>query len=196
MNKLFLFLVAAAVITVSSARATDAVYVRDSGTLAYTSATAVVAGDVVVVNSRIPAVAKYDIAVGDVGTVFTRGVWGFAKQVEQTFSLGQAVYWDVDANAYGTATGTGAVTTNAPDGLYLGYAVEASATNAVTLRVELNSNEQLGNKTLDNLAAISFGTWYLKRSGTNIVAGLPTSDPAVAGALWASNSAVHVSAGP
>jgi len=42
---------------------------------------------------------------------------------------------------------------------------------------------------------ISFGTSKLARSGNNIIATLPTSDPGVAGALYVADGAVKVSAG-
>ena len=42
---------------------------------------------------------------------------------------------------------------------------------------------------------VTFGTSKLARSGNNIVATLPTSDPAVAGALYVEGGAVKVSAG-
>ncbi len=42
---------------------------------------------------------------------------------------------------------------------------------------------------------ISFGTRTLTRNGNNIIASLPTSDPAVAGALWSNSGVVTVSAG-
>ncbi len=42
---------------------------------------------------------------------------------------------------------------------------------------------------------IAFGTSTLARNGNNIIATLPTSDPAVARALWIDSGAVKVSAG-
>ncbi|MCE5280331.1 MAG: DUF2190 family protein [Planctomycetaceae bacterium] len=42
---------------------------------------------------------------------------------------------------------------------------------------------------------ITFGTSKLVRSGNNVIATLPTVDPAVAGALWVDGVAVKVSAG-
>ncbi|MCE5327891.1 MAG: hypothetical protein LLG01_15905 [Planctomycetaceae bacterium] len=42
---------------------------------------------------------------------------------------------------------------------------------------------------------ITFGTSKLARSGNNVIATLPTVDPAVAGALWVDGAAVKVSAG-
>jgi hypothetical protein len=42
---------------------------------------------------------------------------------------------------------------------------------------------------------ITFGTSGLARSGNNIIATLPTSDPGVAGALYVTGGAVKVSAG-
>ena len=42
---------------------------------------------------------------------------------------------------------------------------------------------------------ITFGTSKLARSGNNIIATLPTSDPAVAGALWNDSGTLKVSAG-
>jgi len=42
---------------------------------------------------------------------------------------------------------------------------------------------------------VTFGTSKLARSGNNIIATLPTSDPGVAGALYVTSGAVKVSAG-
>lgn len=42
---------------------------------------------------------------------------------------------------------------------------------------------------------LTFGTAKLARSGNNIIATLPTSDPAEAGALWSDSGTVKVSAG-
>jgi len=46
-----------------------------------------------------------------------------------------------------------------------------------------------------NTKELTFGTSKLARSGDNIIATLPTSDPGVAGALWSDSGTVKVSAG-
>lgn len=59
----------------------------------------------------------------------------------------------------------------------------------------------VAGQTLSNSVAvpaggsISFGTATLTRNGNNIIAALPTSNPAVAGALWNDGGTVKVSAG-
>jgi len=53
----------------------------------------------------------------------------------------------------------------------------------------------VGTLNLADGAAITFGSRSLSRSGNNIIASLPTSDPGVAGALWNDNGTVKVSAG-
>jgi hypothetical protein len=57
-----------------------------------------------------------------------------------------------------------------------------------------------GTKTFSSVAiaaagVISFGTVTLTRSGNNLIAALPTTNPAVAGALWSDSGTVKVSAG-
>ena len=44
-------------------------------------------------------------------------------------------------------------------------------------------------------ASVTFGTRSLARSGNNIIASLPTSDPGVAGALYNDSGTLKISAG-
>lgn len=55
--------------------------------------------------------------------------------------------------------------------------------------------EAAADVTLAEDKGLTAGTATLVRSGNNLVATLPTTDPAVAGALWVDGVTVKVSAG-
>jgi hypothetical protein len=52
-----------------------------------------------------------------------------------------------------------------------------------------------GGVAVPDAGVLSFGTLTLTRSGNNLIAVLPSSDPHVAGALYVSSATVKVSAG-
>ncbi len=61
--------------------------------------------------------------------------------------------------------------------------------------VEITQVNINGELEMQAGAYISFGSRTLTRSGNNIIVSLPTSDPAVAGALWSNSGVLTVSAG-
>jgi predicted RecA/RadA family phage recombinase len=80
--------------------------------------------------------------------------------------------------------------------------VTLAANGAVTIGADkvLASHVKDGESLLVGVAVpdtkeVTFGTCKFARSGNNIIATLPSSDPAVAGALYVTGGAVKVSAG-
>jgi hypothetical protein len=65
-------------------------------------------------------------------------------------------------------------------------------TPATTFTGLITSN---GGVAIADTKELTFGTAKLARAGNNLVATLPTTDPAVAGALWNDSGTVKVSAG-
>lgn len=68
-------------------------FVKDGGTIPHTPGSDITAGDVVVLADKI-AVAKFDIASGDDGTLATVGVFNFEATDSTTYTQGTPVYWD------------------------------------------------------------------------------------------------------
>jgi len=144
--------------------------------------------------------AKAANASGDV-LVATEGDFLFAAPSGP--GTGIQVVGQILAGGNGTAMANQTVSAAGSTAEAIGVAVAPKSTSeeAVYCRI-LSRLSQLGLHaatvgTLDlaDGAAITFGSRSLSRSGNNIIASLPTSDPAVAGALWNDNGTVKVSAG-
>lgn len=106
----------------------QATFVHDGTTIDHTPASAIAAGEVVVLGN-VALVAKGPIEANRLGALATCGVFDFVKQSGVAFSVGDAIYWD-DNNNYANKTTTGA---------YVGIAVAAADANAGRVRGRLDS---------------------------------------------------------
>lgn len=105
-------------------------YIQDGKFLNYTNAvsTTVAGNGVVVLGSRI-GVAVADIAYNTVGALMMEGVHQLAKAAG-AITAGQVVYWDSAA---------GKITTESSANTVAGFAVEAAASAATTVKVKINA---------------------------------------------------------
>lgn len=101
----------------------------------YTPSVAVVAGQVVCVGNTL-GVAALPIAADAMGSLHTEGVGDGAK-VTGAWTDGQRIYWDPTGDPVGGTAGTGAFTTTAAGGKFVGYEVGAATSGATTGRFRL-----------------------------------------------------------
>jgi predicted RecA/RadA family phage recombinase len=83
----------------------------------------VVAGEVVVINDQLPAVAKSPASEGDLVSLTIEGVFEFDTEVE--ISQGERVYWDADDE----------VVTVSEDDLPLGVAMTDDVSGKVHVKI-------------------------------------------------------------
>lgn len=119
---------------------TPALLFSDDGTIDYTPVAAVTGGDVVVVGTVV-CVAPVDIAAAEKGCLQTEGIYKFPKTTD-TFTAGDAVYWDVDGNPVTGTAGTGAADSSAATGNLAGWATADAATGDSYVYVELNASKR------------------------------------------------------
>jgi predicted RecA/RadA family phage recombinase len=113
----------------------QAVFKQDPGTIDYTPASAVDAGDVVVTNGHV-RIAKRDIAANELGALAVEGIFDVVKD-NSNISDGNALYWDSNGDPVGGTAGTGAATTTASGNTFMGYAIAAAGVSATTVRMSL-----------------------------------------------------------
>ncbi|GIW56318.1 MAG: hypothetical protein KatS3mg082_2722 [Nitrospiraceae bacterium] len=108
----------------------QAIYVHEGGSIDYTPAADVAAGDVVV-QADLVGVAKLDIKAGQLGALAVDGVFDFAKALGAgtAIAVGAVVYWDDAANQ---------ATTTATGNKQVGKCVRAASDNDATVRVKLS----------------------------------------------------------
>lgn len=106
----------------------QATFVHEGGSIDYTPAADVAAGDVVVQVDLI-GVAKLDIKANKLGALAVCGVFDFTKLAALVLPVGTIVYWDDAAN----------VATNVAAGnKQLGKVVRAAAAADAAVRVRLS----------------------------------------------------------
>lgn len=175
----------------------QAVFHKSSDVIDYTPSGAVAAGQVVVVG-RLVGVSTRAIGANVLGALTIRGVFrDFVKDASDV-AAGDALYWDANGDPVGGTAGSGALTKTSTGNVFAGIALAAAGTTVGTTTVLLCSNDGLAAQTALAVAdesAVTFGTATLTRDGNNVIAALPTADPAVAGALWSDSGTVKVSAG-
>ena len=110
-------------------------FIQKGDVIDYTPSSAVESGEVVVIGSLV-GVAKTDIAASAEGAVAIEGVYEIPAATA-AITLGAAVYWDADGNPVGGTAGSGAATATSTDNTKMGYAVEAKASAAGTVKVKL-----------------------------------------------------------
>jgi predicted RecA/RadA family phage recombinase len=104
----------------------------DGKTIRHLAASAITAGDVIVVGEKV-CVAKHDIANGAYGTLSVQGSFEFPVDGATAFAAGAKVYWDVaDQEATEDAdTGTNKL---------IGYVTEAALAADVLCKCYLVNN--------------------------------------------------------
>ncbi len=132
---------------------TQAIYVQAGGAVDYTPVSAVVAGQVIVLDGRI-AIATRPIAAAALGALATTGIFKMVKKNEE-IAGGAAVYWDADGDPYGGDAGTGAITASAGGNTFAGYTgtVTAGATDA-TVDVALQGPNGASITIHESLSAV------------------------------------------
>lgn len=118
----------------------QAIFRNEADVVKYTPAAKVSAGNVVVLESSLVGIALYDIPASTLGALRLTGV-ADVVQAAVVFAVGAAVYWDADGDPVGGEAGTGAATTNAALGDFMGYALEVTEATDTTVQVALRSLE-------------------------------------------------------
>lgn len=111
-------------------------FLQSDGTMDYAPATTdVAAGDVVVVGSVV-GVVRYPIKVGELGSLAISGLVRVAK-TSAAITAGAPVYWNPSGNPQGGTEGSGASSTTAADGTFMGWATKAAGATDETATVRL-----------------------------------------------------------
>lgn len=132
------------------AQANKATLVQDAGSIDHTPASAVSAGDVVVIGDRV-AIARTDIAANRQGSLSDCGVYDVVKK-NGAISDGDDIYWDADGDPEGGTAGTGACSTDPSVGPLMGTAVKAALAADEKVRVRFQGDaqpERLSNEIAD-----------------------------------------------
>lgn len=107
----------------------------EDGAIDYTPSSAVLAGDVVVLNGII-GVAADSIAANEKGALQTEGVWRIPKSTG-VITRGLPVFWNATGNPDNGDVGSGAAN-QLGVGVYMGLAAEAAASGDDFAMVEIN----------------------------------------------------------
>ena len=107
-------------------------FVQDGKNLDYINSGATAIGylDVVAGTDRI-FIAAESIAPGELGSVYSEGVFEFPAKADDVFTFGQKLYYDA-TNGY--------ITSLATDHIYAGYATEAKAATVTTVNLKLSES--------------------------------------------------------
>jgi predicted RecA/RadA family phage recombinase len=131
------------------------VYQDRGDAIDYTPASAVYGGDIVLVGT-VPCLVTVDIAANVKGSVKTDGVWKIPK-TSDTFTAGDAVYWDADGDPVTGTAGTGAADSSAATGNLIGMATADAATGDDYVYVKANGMKRTatiaGSVTADDITA-------------------------------------------
>ncbi len=119
----------------------------------YTPGSDVYPGDVVLIGT-VPAVIASAIASGVLGNAAITGIYAVPKTTD-TWSAGDAVYWDVDGDPVGGTAGTGAADSSAATGNLMGMASVAALTGDTHVYVLLTAAKRTatiaGSVTADDI---------------------------------------------
>ena len=112
---------------------TVARFIHDGKSIDYTPQAAVTAGDVIVIGDLV-AIAKLDIAAGQIGALATEGVFDVPKEAaaaDKAIAAGTKVYWNATDKRVETSAGDPAAHK------YMGKTIKAALTTDTTTRVKL-----------------------------------------------------------
>lgn len=125
----------------------------EGGVIDYTPVADVTAGDVVLIGT-IPMIAEADIAAGEQGSLVNSGIFKVPK-TSDTFTAGDAVYWDVDGTPVTGTALSGAADSSSATGNLMGYAAADAATGDEYVIVELTAAKRTatiaGSVTADDI---------------------------------------------
>lgn len=116
----------------------QAIYKQEGESIDHTPGSAVTAGDVIVIGTRLVTIAKLDIAASTLGAVATKGVFTAVKNTGD-FGVGDPVYWDANGSPYGGVALSGCFSKVAADGPFAGFALTAAGTTTGTFSLYLDS---------------------------------------------------------
>lgn len=139
---------------------TPCTYRQGGATLDYTPGSAVTAGDVVLLGTKV-CIAPLDIAASTKGSIATEGVWN-VPTTTTAIALGDRLYWDADGNPYGGTAGSGAFSNDPDVGYFAGWAVEAKLGSVGDVDMMLNE----GNGAAGTLADLFAGNDTVVVGGT------------------------------
>lgn len=128
-------------------------YQSNGSYIDYTPVSAVTAGDVVLVGT-VPMIATNDIAASAKGALACDGVFRIPKTTD-TFTAGDAVYWDVDGDPVTGTAGSGAADSSAATGNLIGVVTEDAGTSDEYVKVKLTAAKRTatiaGSVTADDI---------------------------------------------
>lgn len=128
-------------------------YQSEGDAVDYTPGSAVAAGAVVVIGT-FPLVATSAIAANKKGALAAKGVFKFPKTTD-TFTAGDAVYWDADGTPVTGDSLSGAADSSSATGELIGWATEDAATGDSYVVVMLNPSKRTatiaGSVTADDI---------------------------------------------
>jgi predicted RecA/RadA family phage recombinase len=153
----------------------------------YTPASAVYAGDVVVIGS-IPFIAVTDIAANTLGSLAVSGVFRVPKETG-ALSAGDAIYWHTTGNPDNGTAGTGAANGTASGGYLMGLAVLDAASGDDFVHVLLTASKRTttiaGSVTADDItgsdSSLAIGGIAAAQGGAIAIAGGASSTSSNAG---------------
>lgn len=165
----------------------QAKFVQEGKSIDYTPVSAVVAGAVVLFGT-IPCVATRPIAAGELGAVAIEGVFDIVKD-NSNIALGDAIYWDADADPVGGDAGTGGASRTATGNNLMGVALAAAGADATTVRVRLTAAQRTatiaGSVTADDLtgsdSSLGIAGLSAAQGGAVVIAGGTSSTAGNAG---------------
>jgi predicted RecA/RadA family phage recombinase len=135
----------------------QAIYRADGESIPYTPVAAVSAGQVVVLGNDLVAIAKLDIAAGELGCLATTGRFDGVKDAS-VFAVGDSLYWDADGNPVGGVAGSGAFSSDPAVGPYSGQVLAAALTGGATVDFRLLQAPATNLDRMDVVAVAATGS--------------------------------------
>jgi len=111
----------------------QATFVHEGRSIDYTPAADVAAGAVVVLGGLV-GITKTPISANALGSLAVEGVFNVVK-AQESFAVGDKVYWNPTGDPYGGQAGSGAATKSPNNNALLGRAIRAAAATDATLTV-------------------------------------------------------------
>ncbi len=156
---------------------TQALPVGEGDSIDYTPGSAVTGGNVIVIGTVI-CVAPVDIAAGALGSVATSGNWKLPK-TSDSFTAGDAVYWDVDGTPVTGTALSGAADSSAATGNLAGWATKDAASGDDYVETFLSAAKRTatiaGSVTADDITGSD--------SSLGIVGAAPATTSSAGGAV-------------
>lgn len=147
---------------------TQALKYSDDGAIDYTPASAVTAGDVVVL-AGVVGIAGSDIAANVKGSLCTEGIWKVPKTTA-AWTVGLPVHWNATGDPDNGTAGTGAAN-QLGVGVYMGMCIEAAASGDDYGKVDLNAPQMFQAVSAVTAAGSAQGDAAALSVGFNVVTG-------------------------